>query len=103
MKPMRAMMHELYPTEGWDQAVSVEMLSERLIQHYQIQAKVEVTTHVGRKKWAGEMELKAAAVYMREPVFVIDVQHDGVMYVQCYSYRQVLTKQRRPKQVELAI
>ncbi|TYZ59167.1 hypothetical protein PybrP1_000348, partial [[Pythium] brassicae (nom. inval.)] len=55
-------------------ATDVALIRERLLKHYQAAAVVKATSRAPAIQWGRAVELQAAAAYLREPVYVIDVR-----------------------------
>lgn len=59
----------------------------RLEQHYEDLRDVDITTSVAATQWARTAEIGAAALVIREPLYVLDVLPDGTIFVQQHRYR----------------
>uniref|UniRef100_K3WQP3 Uncharacterized protein n=1 Tax=Globisporangium ultimum (strain ATCC 200006 / CBS 805.95 / DAOM BR144) TaxID=431595 RepID=K3WQP3_GLOUD len=84
---LRDRLTSLYSSEGWQDVGDLEQVRDRLIRHYNKASDFFVTQHVGPTWWGRTAELVAASVYIREPIYVIDVLEDNEIRVHCYNYR----------------
>lgn len=84
---LRDRLTSLYPSEGWQDVGDLERVRDRLIRHYDKASDFLVTQRVGPTWWGRAAELVAASVYLREPIYVIDVLEGNEIRVHCYNYR----------------
>ncbi|GMF41549.1 unnamed protein product [Phytophthora fragariaefolia] len=75
----------MYPGEA--PPATQEAAAAMLYAHYVKMREVSVGTTVPQTFWEGPTVLRAMAVYLREPVYVWDVDAADRAHVQQYSYR----------------
>lgn len=75
----RTLVRELYPEEGWNADSEVNAVADRLVKHCEETEDVRIGTTVSQQQWARAAEIGAAAVALREPLYVLDVLVDGTI------------------------
>jgi len=83
----RALAKELFPKEDWGGTAEHSAVMSRLVQHYNEIEAEDLETTVTKRMWARAGELRAAAMVLREPIDVLDVQADQTIFAQQYSYQ----------------
>ncbi|KAF1318321.1 reverse transcriptase, partial [Globisporangium splendens] len=86
---LRARLHQHYPDENWDEVDDIKRISDRLVEHYEEAAKIKVVNKMAERFWGRGAELMAAATYLREPIYVVDVTKDGRLFAQSYAYSEI--------------
>jgi hypothetical protein len=81
---LRERLMRLYPSENWQDVGEIDRVRDRLISHYDKASDFLLAQTVEPTWWGRAAELKAAAIYLREPIYV---HNDQQIQVQCYSYR----------------
>ncbi|KAE9361166.1 hypothetical protein PF008_g1309 [Phytophthora fragariae] len=79
-------LKRIYP--GEQPPNSQEAAAAMLYAHYVKMREVSVATSVPQAFWGGLTVLRAVAVYLREPIYVWDVDAADRVYVQQYSYKK---------------
>jgi hypothetical protein len=65
-------------------------LQRVLMMHYELQRQTRVNAEVSRENRVRPTYIQAMAIYIREPIFVLDVIEDGLSRVQLYTYHDVI-------------
>ncbi|KAE8972863.1 hypothetical protein PR001_g26477 [Phytophthora rubi] len=81
----REELRRLYP--GEEPPRSVKAAAAALFAHYAKMRTISVATKVPQTFWEGPNVLRAMAVYLREPVYVWDIDAEDIAHVQQYSYQ----------------
>lgn len=81
---LREYGRSIAPSEDWALLTSVHDVKRKLNQHYHASGRILVSKPAESRYWAGAAEFQAAAVRLREPVYVLDVQPGGEVKVHCY-------------------
>lgn len=81
--PLRE-LQRLYPTQATP--TDIDVATAALFTHYTQERARTVNTHIPSAFWAGPGVLRAMAQYLREPLFVVDVNPHNDAHVQRYFY-----------------
>ncbi|KAE9172984.1 hypothetical protein PF004_g27113 [Phytophthora fragariae] len=78
-------LRRLYPTQP--APTDVDVATAALFNHYMQERNRSVNTPIPSTFWAGPEVLRAMAQYLREPLFVLDVDQANDAHVQRYFYQ----------------
>ncbi|KAE9331561.1 hypothetical protein PR003_g14953 [Phytophthora rubi] len=78
-------LKRLYPSQP--APLDVAVATAALYTHYEQERNRSVNAHIPSEFWAGPEVLRAMAQYLREPLFVLDVDINNDSHVQRYFYQ----------------
>lgn len=81
-------LRRIYPNQ--QPPISMEAATAALFAHYAQERVRSVNSHVPHDFWAGTEVLRAMAQYLREPLYVMDVNEHNDAHVQQYYYKDYL-------------